>query len=162
MPAELEPGVFTAALAPLEEVGKANARSALTGLALLVESQAKINALGGTHKYGTPTPAARGSGPAVVSGTLRRSITHSPVTPTGTGYEVLVGMAAGFYPPYPYHSRSGGAPKRTPSSKYAYYLETGLRGGYTYPFLKPAAGYVTRVAANAMSTAMLGMGWLRV
>lgn len=138
MPTELEPGVFAVILGRVDAAGVRNAGKALTAVALVVEKQAKLNVSTGAHRYGTRTPAWPGTGPAVISGTLRRSITHTRVARIATGWETYVGTAGGFYPPYPSHSRSGGAPKRTASSRYGLYLETGLRNGVTYPWLKPA------------------------
>jgi hypothetical protein len=139
MATELEPGVFAMLMGRIDIAGVRNAGKALTAVAYVIEKQAKINASTGSHRYGTPTPAWPGTGPAVVSGNLRRSITHTRVARVATGWEILIGTAGGFYPPYPYRSRSGGPPKRTASSKYGLYLEkTGLRNGVTYPFLKPA------------------------
>lgn len=53
-------------------------RRFLTQGAAIIERQAKVNATGGRHRAGTPTPASHGTGPAIISGTLRRSI-HSEV-----------------------------------------------------------------------------------
>jgi hypothetical protein len=76
-----------------------------------------------SHKRGTPTPARPGTGPAVVSGTLRRSLTHSPVVSYGAGWETKVGTGAGVSPPY----------GRSPASVYGLALETGLRNGGDLP-----------------------------
>lgn len=71
---------------------------------------------------GAPTELARnpeGRGPRVRTGRLRSSIAHEvEATPTG-----LVGRYGSNVP-------------------YAYYLETGLRNGSTYPFLLPALSAV--------------------
>ncbi|MFE9127104.1 hypothetical protein ACFYOF_17065 [Streptomyces sp. NPDC007148] len=124
----------------------------LTQLALVIERQAKINASVGAHKRGTPTPARPGTGPAVISGTLRRSLTHSPVIFNGRGWETKVGTAAGFTPPY----------GRTPASKYGLYLETGLKNGSTYPFLKPAVDFGMRVVAPQLYRTVFRAGWPRI
>lgn len=158
--AELEPGVFSAVFVKLDLEGQRRTRIALGPIAAAIERQAKINARNGSHKYGTPTPARPGEGPSRVSGNLGRSITHDPITEVGTGYETKVGTAAGFYPPYPRSSRSGGAPKRTPANKYGWYLETGkLRNHASYPFLKPAADYVFKVAAPLILNRAYGATW---
>lgn len=154
MATELRPGVFARLFAELDAETKLRAKAALTRLALTVEKQAKINASSGAHAYGTPTPAHRGSGPAVISGTLRRSVTHTPVTWTGKGWETRVGMGAGFYPPYGQH--------RTTSSRYALYLETGLRNGATYPFLRPALKFAIGVPAELIWRETFGAGWRRI
>lgn len=155
MATELRPGVFTQLFTQLDVETKARARTGLTQLALVVEKQAKINARVGSHKYRTPTPASPGTGPAVISGTLRRSITHTPVIWSGVGWETRVGMAAGLYPPY-------GNSKRTPSSKYALYLETGLRNGDKYPFLRPALVFAIGVPAELIWREVFGAGWRQI
>lgn len=148
---ELRPGEFPRIFAEIDAAAQAKARKALTALALLTERQAKINASVGAHKRGTPTPASPGTGPAVISGTLRRSLTHSSPVRTGAGWEVKVGTAVGFTPPY----------GRTPASRYGLYLETGLRNGATYPFLLPAAKFVMRTVAPQVYRAEFMRGWPR-
>jgi hypothetical protein len=160
MAQELEPGDFTIVFARLRDAGVRNAGKGLTALALVVEKQAKINASVGSHKYGTPTPARPGTGPAVISGNLRRSVTHDRVSRDATGNWVTrVGPAQGFFPPYPHHSRSGGAPKRTSADKYGFYLETGLRNGAKFPWLKPAAEFAARTAEPIIAAALAASLW---
>ncbi|MDI5965716.1 hypothetical protein [Streptantibioticus silvisoli] len=152
---ELRPGMFTRLFAEIAADGQKRAHTMLTGLALAVERQAKVNASSGAHKYGTPTPARPGAGPAVISGTLRRSLTHSPIIWTGGGWETKVGTAVGFNPPY--------GKKKTPANLYGKYLETGLRNGATYPFLKPALSFATRVVAPQLYQAAFRTGgWPRL
>lgn len=151
---ELRSDTFPKFFTALETGTRVRARSALTQLALVVEKQAKINARVGSHKYRTPTPARPGTGPAVISGTLRRSITHTPVVRVGNDYECRIGMAVGFYPPY--------GSSRTASSKYAYYLETGLRNGVKYPFLLPAYKFAIGVPADLIYRETFGQGWTRL
>ncbi|MFI2078461.1 hypothetical protein [Streptomyces triculaminicus] len=146
---ELRPGVFTRLCNEIVRDAHAKSRLLLTQLALAIERQAKINASTGAHKRGTPTPARPGTGPAVISGTLRRSITHSPVLPTGVGWETRVGTSAGFTPPY----------GRTPSSQYGLYLETGLRNGATYPFLTPAYRFAMTTVAPQLYQRIFRSGW---
>jgi hypothetical protein len=154
MATELEPGDFTALFSRLGDLGVRQMGKALTALALVAEKQAKINVSTGSHRYGARTPARPGAGPAVVSGTLRRSITHDRVSRGGDGTWVTrVGPAKGFFPPYPYHSRSGGAPRRTSADRYGLYLETGLRNGAKYPWLKPAAEFAVRTAEPVIAAA---------
>jgi hypothetical protein len=128
-------------------------RIVLEPLALIIERQAKINASTGAHKYGTPTPARPGTGPAIISGNLRRSITHSPITFVNGGWETKVGTAIGF--PAPYGSK-------TPANKYGFYLETGLRNGTTYPFLVPAFKFGTGVPADLLYQSVYGAGWKKI
>lgn len=131
MAVELRPGMFARLFAEVTAEGQARARQALTMAALAVERAAKEEVVkGGTHTRKTRTPATPGGPPALISGTLRRSITHTPLIPDGFGWMTKVGPAAGFYPPY--------GKTRTASSQYGKYLETGLKNGATYPWLLPA------------------------
>lgn len=157
MSMELKPGAFTAVFAALATQAEAKGPRALTMLANVIEKQAKINASAGAHRYGTPTPARPGTGPAVISGNLRRSITHSPVALVGPSvWETRVGTAVGFYPGY-------GGKSRTPANKYGYYLEHGLRGGATYPFLGPAFRYGVGTPAKLIYESVYGeRSWKRV
>lgn len=150
--AELTPGVITGILARLGVEAEARAAIALTPLALVVERQAKINASNGQHAYGTRTPSSGDpTGPARISGTLVRAITHSEPQNTGFGWEVLVGMAPGLYPFYN---------RRTSASQYAYYLEvTGVRNGRRFPFLEPALNFATHIAVHAVFEQVFGMPW---
>jgi hypothetical protein len=132
MAGELRPGVFEAIFTKLAAKTAASGAAALTSLALAIEREAKQSLAQHTHTYGTRTSASSGGPPALVSGTLRRSITHTRPATSAAGVEVRVGVGAGFYPPYP------ATGTRTSSSKYGYYLETGLRNGVKYPFLHPA------------------------
>lgn len=152
---ELRPGLFTALFAEINAAGQAKARTALGRIAGAVERQAKINASSGSHRYGTPTPARPGSGPAAISGTLRRSITHSPITFTGGAWETKVGTGVGQFPPY--------GKGRTASSQYGLYLERGmLRNGAAYPFLAPAAQFARTVVAPQVYQAVFRPVWPRL
>jgi hypothetical protein len=139
---ELVPGVFTSMFTTAGATVVAKIPLALAPVALAVETEAKRNASNGEHAYRTPTPARPGSGPARISGTLVRSITHSGPTVTAAGgVSVRVGPEGGLYSP---HNR------RTPSSKYGMYLEKGmLRNGNAYPFLVPAFHKVAVPTARA-------------
>lgn len=76
--------------------GQAGMRQTVTAVALAGEKQAKINASSGAHKKGTRTPATRDvTGPAVISGNLRRNITHEPTVQVGTVYTTRIGVARG-------------------------------------------------------------------
>lgn len=147
---ELRPGVFTRLFTEINAAQEIKTRRVLTAIALVAERQAKINASSGAHKRGTPTPARPGSGPAVVSGTLRRSITHAPAMKSASGWEIKLGPGVGFTPPY----------GKTPASEYGEILEkTGLRNGATYPFLIPAARFAMQFAAPALYRAAFAGGW---
>lgn len=144
--------MFIRLFAEIDKAAQAKSRRVLTQLALVVERQAKINASVGSHARGTPTPARPGTGPAVISGTLRRSISHSPVIFNGGGWETKVGTAIGFTPPR----------GKTPANLYGLYLETGLKNGSTYPFLKPAFDFGVRVVAPQLYAAVFRPGWPRI
>jgi hypothetical protein len=70
-------------------------RRVITAVALAGERQAKLNASNGSHKKGTPTPASKGQGPAVISGDLRRAITHDPTRKQGAVWVSRIGVSAG-------------------------------------------------------------------
>jgi hypothetical protein len=157
MAIEARPGVWSGVFRAIEKQAQGKGQQMLTTLAVALEKQAKINASVGSHKYGTPTPARPGTGPAVISGNLRRSITHEKVAELGPGHwRTRVGTGVGFYPSY-------GGRHRTPANKYGYYLEHALRNGVTYPFLGPAFRHVTGVGAIALFRAVYGEGaWKKV
>lgn len=141
-------------LARIESRGIAAARTGLVGLGDAVVKQARTNASNGRHPYGTPTPARPGEGPAVISGTLRNSITRTPVVKAAGSWETKVGLRPGMTPSYPGRRRS-----RTPSSQYGKYLETGLRNGSTYPFLKPATYMASVQAQVVFRQAFASVNW---
>lgn len=152
---ELRPGVLARLFTEVDRAAQLKTRTVLSRLADAVERQAKINASSGAHAYGTRTPARPGTGPAVISGTLRRSLTHAAVTFTGGAWESRVGTAPGFTPPY------GRA--RTPANMYGLYLEKGmLRNGAAYPFLLPAFQFGVRQVAPQLYQAVFRPGWPRV
>lgn len=132
---ELTPGALSeAVIGHITGEGVANVNRALEVLANTVERQAKINASNGSHKKGDPTPATPGHGPAVVTGNLRRSITHE------TAYEGVdlvkrIGVAR--------------------TAEYGRYLETGLRNGSTFPFLQPAFRFVVDTVAPGVWAAYM-------
>lgn len=80
--------------------------------AVRVQNQARINATG-AQVVGAMNPEGRG--PRVDTGRLRTSITWE-LRRDSEGLVAVIGT----------------------NVEYGYYLETGLRGGRTYPFLKPA------------------------
>lgn len=147
---ELRPGEFTRIFTEINREGQLKSKTFLTQLANAIERQAKVNASVGAHRRGTPTPARPGTGPAVISGTLRRAITHSPVVFVGGGWETKVGTAVGFTPPY----------GRTPANRYGLILEKeGLRNGATYPFLVPAYRFGITHVAPALYQRVFRPGW---
>lgn len=149
---ELRPGAFLRVFAEIDAAAQAKCRTVLGQIALAAERQAKINASSGAHKRGTKTPARPGSGPAVVSGTLRRSITHTAVTKSATGWECKVGTGVGFTPPY----------GKVPSTRYGPILEKeGLRNGARYPFVEPACRFAMTIVAPTLYRTAFGGGWPR-
>lgn len=69
-------------LADMVVRAQAGARETVVGSAAIVEAQVKANFIG-SHRKGEPHVGGPGSYPNVVSGTLRRSVTHTPVTEVG-------------------------------------------------------------------------------
>lgn len=154
---ELEPGLLTAVFAKIAADGSIiRTPIALADLANKILGQAKTNVSNGQHAWGTPTPARPGEGPARISGTLWGSLVRTDVKRTPTGAEVRIGTEPGKVPPYS-KGRS-----RTPSSKYGYYLETGLRNGTTYPFLTTAFQFGVTIAAPSIYKKAYGDGWKRL
>jgi hypothetical protein len=138
------------ALVRVQRLGVKGARAGLIKTADAVAKQARTNASNGRHAWGTPTPATPGLGPAVISGTLRRSIIREAVKRSPAGWETKVGMRPGQFAEYN---------PRTPSSKYALYLETGLKNGSTYPFLEPASRMAGIQAEVNYRTAFAAIDW---
>lgn len=154
MARELRPGVFKAIFEQLAVKSERLGPESLTTLALEIEREAKTNLARSTHRYGERTSARPGGPPALVSGTLRRSVTHSRPRRIATMWEVRVGVASGFYPPYP---RRG---KRTQSAEYGYYLETArTRNGVAYPFLVPAFHTVVTRSRGARLGRLIAAEW---
>lgn len=129
MASELTPGAIGRSLDKVRLHAEAQSPKALVALAQQVERQAKENAKSGSHRKGEPHVPGTGPGPNVVTGSLRRAITHTQPRKDSVGWHVRVGLAA------------GAAPGRK-------HLETGLRNGATYPFLLPAARAVKGRAAG--------------
>jgi hypothetical protein len=151
---ELSPEAIAAVMAKVIAEAGVRAQAAMTVTGTAIERQAKVNASSGEHRRGTPTPARPGSGPARISGTLVRSITHSEVMATAYGWEMRVGLAGGLYPNY------GSKAKRTASSKYGEYLEKGmLRNGSAYPFLGPAVTFGSKIVAYTAFRAAFAAPW---
>src|SRR5262249_45183235 len=117
--------------------------------AVAIEAEAKRRLGLHTHRRGTPTTATKGGPPALVSGTLRRAITHSRPELSALGWEVRVGVASGFYPPYPMHGT------RTPASKYGSILELEL----DYPFLEPSFRKVVEGEGAALIGRLIHAEW---
>ena len=110
----------------------------ITDLQLAVERQAKLNLSYAPHRLRTPTPAVPGKGPGLISGTLRRAVTHDTAKPAGPlSWTGKVGLATGFTAPY----------SKTPAAKVGRILELeGDRAGNKYPFLGPAVKFGREIA----------------
>lgn len=132
----LTPGNTRALFSRLEQQGSRRMAAVVTAGTLALERQAKQNASAGSHPKGTPTPAQRGvTGPAVVSGNLRRNITHERTVRRGTRYIGRVGVARG--------------------APYGEHLEQVL----DYQFIQPAAKFVAAVALPVIARQQLrGIG----
>ena len=159
MAAELRPGVYTALFARMAVEAQGKTAAALAVIGTAVERQAKINASTGSHPYGTPTPASPGTGPARISGTLVRSITHTDPAMDFAGWSMKVGTGTGLYPRYrTMYGRT--FTSKTPANKYGYYLEKGmLRNGAAYPFMGPAVTFATRHVAALAYEKVFGAPW---
>lgn len=138
---DLAPGVFTELFARLDAQVQVRAAAAIGVVGLEARDRAKKNAAeGGSHAYGTPTPASPGAGPASISGTLVASVALSGPSPFAGGWVCRIGPEPGHYPTY------GSRASDTDSASYGYYLETGLRNGATYPWLRPAGTHAGTLA----------------
>lgn len=159
MSSELRSGVLSALFTRMAVEAQAKIPAAMSVIGTAVERQAKINASTGSHPYGTPTPARPGTGPARISGTLVRSITHTEPALDFLGWSMKVGTATGLYPTY--RTLSGRTVKsKTPANKYGLYLEKSLlRNGVGYPFLGPAAGFAARQVAALAFQKVFGVPW---
>lgn len=107
MPAEYSPGDLEAIVNRVRAQGMRAARKALTETAVTIEAQAKRNATGRP-------------GPNVITGNLRRSITHVPARRAGDGWVARVGVAV--------------------TARYGRWVEP------RFPFLAPAARTVAETA----------------
>lgn len=86
---------FRAALEEMVAAASAAAKVAVTTGGHLIEAEAKRQLSLTSHTQGTVTPSAPGEPPALVSGTLRRSIRVTTPEATGpTGWTISVGPTA--------------------------------------------------------------------
>lgn len=151
MAEEFSVAAIRAVLSRIESQAIRASRTGLLGVADAMVKQAKTNASNGRHAWGTPTPASPGRGPAVISGTLRNSVIRTAVVRDAAGWSTKVGLKPGQFPPYS---------SRTPSSRYGYFLETGLRNGARYPFLGPATQMAAIQAAVLFGRAFAAANWV--
>jgi hypothetical protein len=147
VPGSLLPHGLSETLARLGVEADAAMTPLMERLGDICEAAAKLHiGDGGAHKAGTPTTARKGGGPAVVTGALRRAVTHEMTGPK----TVRVGAAD---IPHPPEKPTWKAPKAT----------SGQIGGYVeaagYPWLQPAVDD-TALVTEAEVTAMLdGLGF---
>jgi hypothetical protein len=86
---------FRQALDEIVVRASAASRKAVTTGGHLLEAEAKRQLGLQSHQRGTQTPSARGEPPALISGTLRRSIRVTSPEATGpTGWTISVGPTA--------------------------------------------------------------------
>lgn len=147
MAAELAPGALAAALARVAAEVQAGAAVALNEVGRLVHERAVSSVSARSHPYRTPTSATPGGPPAMISGTLARSLTHTSPQHSAQGWVVKVGTMPDMVPPYS---------ARTPSSLYGHYLEVegAGRSRVRYPFLKAAFDATAEPAALTAFTAV--------
>jgi hypothetical protein len=160
MAVELAPGVFDQIMQMTIAAGNLKSRRAIALMADACMEQAKQNVSTGSHSVNTPTPASEGSGPAIISGTLKASIIRTPVIPAGSGWSAMVGPEPGHYTPYcrPKHHWKPHPKPPADSAKYGYYLETG-DWGKTYPWLAPALHMVATVSGPVIMRQVFAAGW---
>jgi hypothetical protein len=157
---ELAPGVFTQIMDMTIAEGITRSRTAAGRMADACLEQARINVSTGSHAVNTPTPASEGSGPSIISGTLKGSLIRTPVISMGTGFSAMVGPEPGHYTPY-CHPRRHYKPNPKPpadSARYGYYLETG-DWGRVYPWLGPALHMVASVSGPVILREVFGAAW---
>lgn len=146
----MRPGVMEAVFAEVEAQIQVRGSLATEAVGSDIVAQAKRNAsVAGRHARGTKTPASPGSGPAMISGTLRNAITRTAPKFEGDAWVVQVYVAAK-RPPY----------GTTTADVYGAYLEKlGLRNGVTYPFLGPAGVTAGRAMAPVQFLKEFRGGW---
>jgi hypothetical protein len=146
---ELRPGAFTRIFAEVQREGQLKSRRVLTQLALGRRTPSQDQRLGWCPQAGHEDPGEPGSR----AGRHLRHIAALAHPLAGRlhrgGWETKVGTAVGFTPPY----------GRTRANKYGLFLETGLKNGATYPFLKPAFDFGVRVVAPQLYQSVFRPGW---
>ncbi len=152
MATPLEPGVFTKLFAELAVQAEAKATAAITAAAVLVQERAIQSVSARTHTRRSKTPARPGGPPAMVSGTLAKSITHSTAVSESGGIQIKVGMSSALTAPY----------SKTRASLVAKYLEIDGAGKsrVKYPFLGPAFEQTAHAAMETTFRAVFSTGWV--
>lgn len=85
---------FELALGEYKAKALAATRAGASEGAHLIQLRMQEKANTGRHKIGEPTSAVPGSGPNVVTGTLRRSIRAGPIVSDGRGFAAKIGPTA--------------------------------------------------------------------
>ena len=147
MPDSLLPHGLSDALRQLALDAESATGEVVAKLGDICEAAAKRNVgSGGAHKAGTPTPARRGSGPAVITGDLRRAVTHEMVGPA----TVHVGPAD-----IPHRAaKSGWKAPRANSGQIGKYVED-----LGYVWLSPAVDEMIDVSDQAVGDALSVVRW---
>lgn len=154
---EFRPGAPTAMFAKLNAEAIVKGRIALAPVADGIVLRAKAYASQGRHAPHTRTPSPGNPlGPAIISGTLVKTIDRTPVVRISRGWLCQVGVRPGSRPNY----NNGGEM----SSVYAYILEIEGAGEsrHRFPFLYPAAEYGFEILAPYIYQKMYGSGWTRL
>ena len=149
---------FAFTLTAMIPKGLAVTARSLQSVALQGEALMKVNAgAGGSHPYGQGRNKVGGA-PAVVSGDLRRSITHQQ---DGLGWRI----GPSSIPHTKYGSRSGktrrGSHKGSATcGEIGYYLENGLEGsGPPYPFVQPTVAGIQNAVEPAFLVTFNSESW---
>lgn len=142
-------------------LGEKRAGVGLFSLAMAVLSRARERVIsGGSHSYGTPTPASPGGGPAIISGQLRQSLAEEKIAEMPM-LTYRVGTQDTTRRPYKRSKMSiGGAGGKLGSAKTSTNATVGaaLELGMGYVFLKPAFEESTR-DVEALFTAKFAPPW---
>ncbi len=154
---EFRPGAPTAIFAKVRDQVIGKGRIALAPVADGVVATAKKYASQGQHPPYTATPSPGNPlGPAIISGTLVKTIDRTPVTRIERGWICQVGIRPGVRPDY----NNG----NTTSAEYARILELAGAGNsrHRFPFLYPAAEYGFAILAPTIYQKMYGSDWTRL
>jgi HK97 gp10 family phage protein len=144
------PGILLKTAAKADEKMK----NAMNTMADKIVAETKKNLHTSSHKYGTPTPARVGGPPSLISGDLSRSISKASAK---GGTEVRIGPDSSPHGSNAVRNRRGTS-GGTANSKIGLYLETGLKNGAQYPFLRPAYDKV-KDSAGDVFLEEFGKGW---
>ena len=149
-------GNLTSALERLKAEGMARHRAAFEAWVRDTQSRAMRHAReGGSHPYGTPTPASKGGGPAVVTGGLARGTQATDVVLLGDTFTARVGVVDEPHEKVPPKSRRRRSSGRRPAPSVAQVGEYVEKMGY--PFLSTAAKEAEATAEAIWVSSFEGM-----